>query len=53
VTNDDKELMNMTPQELIIYGFSKAKLTQLENEMLHRYENMVERYESDALYEME
>lgn len=53
MTNDDKELMNMTPQELIVHGFSKAKLTQLENEMLHRYENMVERYESDALYEME
>ena len=53
MTDDNKDLINMTPQELIVYGFSKDKLTQLENELLHRYENMVERYESDALYEME
>ena len=50
MTNDDKELINMRPKELIVYGFSKDKLTQLENEVLHRYENMVERYESDDLY---
>ena len=50
VTDDTKELMNMTPKELIVYGFSKDKLTQLENEVLHRYENMIERYESEDLY---
>ena len=50
MTNNDKELINMTPQELIVYGFSKDKLTQLENEVLHRYESMIERYESDDLY---
>ena len=50
MTKDTKELMNMTPKELIVYGFSKDKLTQLENEVLHRYENMIERYESEDLY---
>jgi len=50
VNSNDKELINMSPEELIVYGFSKDKLTPLENEVLHRYENMVERYESDDLY---
>jgi len=49
VTNDNKELINMSPEELIVYGFSKDKLTPLENEVLHRYENMVEIHESDYL----
>lgn len=53
MNSDDKELINMSPEELIVYGFSKDKLTQLENELLHRLENMVERYESDDLYEAE
>jgi len=48
--NELTDLINMTPKELIVYGFSKDKLTQLENELMHRYENMVERYESDDLY---
>ena len=50
MNSNDKELINMSPEELIVYGFSKDKLTPLENEVLHRYENMVERYESDDLY---
>ena len=50
MTNDNKDLINMTPQELIVYGFSKDKLTQLENEVLHRYDSMIDRYESDELY---
>lgn len=48
--NELTDLKDMSPEELIVYGFSKDKLTQLENELLHRYENMVERYESDDLY---
>lgn len=48
--NDDKTLIGMSNGELIIHGFSQDQITQLENELLHRLESMVERYESDDLY---
>ena len=43
----DVEVQDMTHEELIAYGFSQSKLTQLENELLHRLESMVEIHESD------
>lgn len=48
--DDDETLISMSNGELIIHGFSQDQLTQLENELLHRLESMVERYESDDLY---
>jgi len=50
MSENDKTLIGMSNGELIVYGFSKDQLTQLENELLHRLESMVERYESDDLY---
>ena len=47
---EEEELSGMTPEELVIHGFTQKKLTQLENELLHRLESFVERYESDDLY---
>jgi hypothetical protein len=50
VSKPEEELSGMTPEELVIHGFTQKKLTQLENELLHRLESFVERYESDDLY---
>jgi hypothetical protein len=37
---EDLGLRNLTNDELVVWGFGREKLTQLEIELLHRLENI-------------